>query len=189
MECIGIDEAGRGAWAGPLVAGAVVVSGAFQDMPLLNDSKKLSAKARERLYAAITASCRYGVGVVSNQEIEEVGLTVATTRAMRRALEALDTGSLPIIIDGNIAYLRDTPFSERSTERIGADASVPSVMAASIVAKVTRDRLMIAFAQEYPEYGFERHVGYGTSEHRKALQDYGITAIHRRNYRPVLAIV
>lgn len=169
MVTVGIDEVGRGCWAGPLVAGAVILS---RPMRGLRDSKQLTKARREVLAARIQKQAlSYGLGWVSAREIDELGLTLATTLAMRRALGSLTAGYDEIIIDGNLNFLSDNP---KARTMIKADDSVPVVSAASILAKVARDGYMADAANEYPEYGFTSHVGYGTKLHMERLMLYGV---------------
>lgn len=180
MATLGVDEVGRGCWAGPLVAGAVLLN---QPIPGLRDSKKLTKKRREVLAAEIKASAAaIGVGWVSAEELDKIGLTAAVGLAMHRAVAAISADYDAIIVDGNYNFLADDP---RATTLIRADDSVPAVSAASIIAKVARDDFMNEAAGQYPGYGFDRHVGYGTAEHLRALQQHGPTALHRRSFKPV----
>lgn len=181
---IGIDEVGRGCWAGPLL---VVAARPRQKLPnSLADSKVLSKSRRLALFGRICASCQLAEGWVAPQEIDRLGLTAATRLAVRRALLQLaPSNDEPIVLDGNINYC-PSRFSKVQVV-IGADASVPLVSAASIYAKVRRDQYMTEAAKQFPNYAFERHVGYGTAQHRRALQTYGVSQIHRLSYRPVRA--
>ena len=182
MKCetiVGIDEAGRGAWAGPLFAAAVVLR---QPLPGLADSKKLTRLQRYKLRELIKAKAiSYGIGMVSAGYVDRMGLTVATRLAMRRALRGAKNINT-IIIDGSFNYLID---DKRSRTLIDADALIPSVMAASIIAKVERDEWMGQLALRYPQYGFERHVGYGTRFHQACLRLYGTTPEHRQSFKPI----
>jgi ribonuclease HII len=182
---IGIDEAGRGAWAGPLVAAAVALP---SPIPGITDSKLLPKRRRQALADTMKQSAIYGIGVVDAAEIDAYGLTWAQSASMLRALQAmpLEVETHHIIIDGNINYLSQFANAEAI---IDADAFVPAVGAASILAKVYRDQLMTQAALTYPAYGFERHVGYGTKLHAAALSAYGICAIHRRSIKPIRALL
>jgi ribonuclease HII len=184
MLTLGIDEVGRGCWAGPLVAGAVVLA---QPLAGLKDSKLLSKRQRERLTAEIeTTAVTIGLGWVKPAEIDEIGLTAAVGLAMRRALTQISAEYDDIVIDGNINFLADNP---KARAVIKADATVPAVSAASIVAKVARDRYMTEIAQQYPNYGFERHVGYGTALHHAQLKLHGVSDLHRRSFKPIQALL
>lgn len=181
----GVDEAGRGPWAGPVVAAAVVLG----SMPEgLDDSKKLSAKRREALFEGLSApgsGVRIGVGQATVTEIDRLNILGATDLAMCRALEALArSGPVAVaLIDGN----RVPPGLGLASETlVGGDGLSPAIAAASIIAKVTRDRIMVELARAHPGYGWERNKGYGTAEHREALRRLGVTAAHRRNFRPVI---
>lgn len=185
---IGVDEAGRGPLAGPVVAAAVVLGGAYPEG--LDDSKKLSAKRREALDEQIRESCGWALCVVEPEEIDRINIFAATMTAMTRAVASLceklgcDPGE--VLIDGNM-----TPQGRveawRWTARaiVGGDGIEPCISAASIIAKVHRDRLMVEAAQEHPHYGWERNKGYGTAEHMEALRLHGPTPLHRRSFAPV----
>ena len=180
----GVDEAGRGPWAGPVVAAAAILD--YKQLPAgINDSKKLSAAKREVLYAQILATCQVGVGIASVAEIDTLNILGATTLAMRRAVEALPTLPSIALVDGNQPPL--LPCKLQTV--IGGDAKSLSIAAASIIAKVTRDRMMAALALEYPGYGFERHAGYGTAHHQKALAELGVTPHHRRSFAPIRDLI
>lgn len=188
MNCVGIDEVGRGCWAGPLVAGAVLLG---QPIRGLADSKVLSAAARTKLAATIQVEAKaYGLGWVAADELDKVGITTAVKMAMQRALQALrmmagDEYTLDdVVIDGNYNYLPDEP-NVRCL--IMADATVPAVSAASILAKVARDTYMVDMARTYPGYGFESHVGYGTAAHSNALKALGVCPLHRTSFAPIRA--
>lgn len=182
MVLVGIDEVGRGCWAGPVVAGAVILGKPLEGV---RDSKLLSKRQREIMAAEIELqSVAWSIGWATNQEIDQVGLTAAVALSMQRALESLTTSYDEVLIDGNFNFLAGLP---KSRTLIKADQLVPAVSAASIVAKVARDRFMIQQALRYPGYGFERHVGYGTKEHRQALEQLGICDLHRLSVAPVAA--
>lgn len=177
---VGVDEVGRGCWAGPLVAGAVILGESIKG---LKDSKLLTKKQREKLDAEIRVSAlAYGLGWVSAEEIDRVGLTEAVRLAMERALACIELEYEQIIIDGNYNFFPDNP---KCVALIDADNSVPAVSAASIIAKVARDRYMAEIARKYPGYGFEKHVGYGTTEHQLAIEANGLTELHRRCFKPI----
>ncbi len=180
----GVDEAGRGPLAGPVVASAVILDP--ENVPEgLNDSKKLSEKARERLYQEIITHARVGIGFAEPEEIDRVNVLAATMLAMGRAV--LDLPSLPVavLVDGN----RAPDFSLPSQTIVKGDAKSLSIAAASIIAKVTRDRLMIAADIRFPGYGHTGHKGYPTKAHREALERIGASPIHRRSYAPVNAVL
>ncbi|HEU4967084.1 MAG TPA: ribonuclease HII [Candidatus Saccharimonadales bacterium] len=180
MVVLGIDEVGRGCWAGPLVAGAVILKRAI---PGVRDSKQLTRKTREALDAVIRRrAVVYGLGWVAPDELDEVGLTAAVRLAYRRALAEITTAYDQIIIDGNYNFLADLPNARAIVK---ADAMVPAVSAASIIAKVARDAYMREQAAQFPAYGFESHVGYGTLAHRLALSEHGPCLLHRRSFQPL----
>ncbi len=186
MLMIGIDEVGRGCWAGPLL---VVAARAQTKLPLgLRDSKKLSKAAREALIQDIQKSCELGEGWVEPAEIDLLGLTGAMQLGVARALEhvAAEPGE-QIIMDGHINYCSPTFTAVECVVR--ADDLHPIVSAASIYAKVLRDQKMSELAQEFPHYGFESHVGYGTKAHLQAMQKLGVCELHRKSYRPVYTLL
>lgn len=181
---VGIDEAGRGCWAGPLVAAAVILD---KDIPGLDDSKKLSKKTRFRLADQIyDLALAVGVGWVDAQTIDRVGLTVATSMAMNQAISQIGIEYSGIIIDGNYNYLQE---HKNVITVPGADAIYACVSAASIIAKVSRDKFMTDLACKYPQYQFEKHVGYGTAVHHQLLRQYGVCDLHRLSFRPVKALL
>lgn len=181
---VGIDEVGRGCWAGPLVAGAVLLAKPIKG---LKDSKLLTKLARERLDAQIRVEAlAFGLGWTSVEEIDSHGLTEAVRLAMRRAFVAITVPYEKIIIDGNHNFFKGIPKSETL---VGADNLVPAVSAASIIAKVARDRFMREMSAKFPGYGFEHHVGYGTAAHRAALKVQGLCDLHRRSFKPVQLLV
>lgn len=186
---VGIDEVGRGCWAGPVVAGAVLLPDNFAVPQAavwrLADSKILSRQQREQADAEIRAVAQgFGLGWVAAVEVDSLGLTAAVALAMRRALEGITAVYEEIIIDGSYNFLPDIPCTRPVVK---ADGSIAAVSAASIIAKVARDAYMIRAAEMYPGYGFESHVGYGTKQHVAALHALGVTELHRRSYRPVQA--
>lgn len=184
----GVDEAGRGPWAGPVVAASVMFDAADTIPPGLNDSKKLKAAAREKLFEALMAmdGIAYGIGIATAQEIDALNIWQATQLAMRRAVEAMAVPPEFALIDGN---LKPAPFPCPTRPVIGGDGLSLSIAAASILAKVTRDRMMAHYAKEYPQYGFERHAGYGTALHQQALAAHGVCPIHRTSYAPIRVIL
>jgi len=184
----GIDEAGRGPWAGPVIAAAVVLDGSSLPNELstgLDDSKKLTRPAREGLYGRLTAHAAIGVGAASVDEIDTLNILAATLLAMRRAVEALPIRPDHAIVDGNRAPQLDIPH--RCI--VGGDGRALSIAAASVVAKVTRDRIMADLAAEHPEYGWDRNAGYGTKQHSAALAAHGVTRHHRRSFAPVARLL
>jgi ribonuclease HII len=178
---IGIDEVGRGCWAGPLLVVAARRTGRLPKG--LTDSKLLTALQREKLYQALEGTCQFGEGWVTPPEIDAAGLTAAMRLGVQRALVAINAeASEQIIMDGLINYADPAFVSVHC--RVKADLSVPLVSAASIYAKVTRDRYMRSLS-EYPQYGFDKHVGYGTALHRAMLELHGLTPLHRRSFKPL----
>lgn len=181
----GIDEAGRGPWAGPVVAAAVILKP--EDVPDdLADSKVMSAARRERAYEQILAKTTVGVGVASVSEIDRLNILQATMLAMIRSVEDLGVQPTQAVIDGN-RVPEGLPCPARAI--VKGDAKVPAISAASIVAKVTRDRLMVALAQQFPGYGWETNAGYGVKAHAAALEALGVTPHHRRSFKPIHKIL
>lgn len=181
---LGIDEAGRGPWAGPLVVGAVVLGGAEIDD--LTDSKKLTKKKRELLYEEVVQKAvAYASGWVSAVELDKIGLSEALRLATRRAVEQITVPYSEIIIDGMVNFLADTGKGRYVQTMTKADLLVPSVSAASIVAKVERDRYMADLGKKYPQYGFGAHAGYGVARHREAIKEYGVSPEHRLSFAPL----
>ena len=174
----GVDEAGRGPLAGPVCAAAVILP---QNCEIqgLNDSKKLSEKKREALFDVICASAvSYGIAFATVEEIEEYNILGATFMAMNRAIAQLDRVPELALIDGN----RNTGIQIPSRCVIGGDGKCADIAAASVLAKVTRDRYMLQMAELYPQYGFEKHKGYGTKAHYEAIRAYGPSPIHRPSF-------
>ncbi len=189
----GVDEAGRGPWAGPVVAGAVILdreNKAVRDiLGILNDSKQVARAARESLYSVITATCEWAVGIASAEEIDRYNILRASLMAMERAITGLGTKMTTVLVDG-IHAPSHLPAYIRCVHCIPeGDAKSYSIAGASIIAKVTRDRMMCELAELHPGYGFERHFGYGTKTHQKALRELGPTAFHRRSFSPVKMLV
>ncbi|MCL6515657.1 MAG: ribonuclease HII [Alicyclobacillus sp.] len=181
----GVDEAGRGALAGPVVAAAVVLNGPPERWVFVDDSKSLTYRQREALYERILRdAAAVSVGFASAAEIDEMNILQAARLAMGRAVEGLSVPVGLVLADGPYAPVFPTrPL--RAVPVIDGDARCLSIAAASIVAKVARDRWMRGQAGAYPAYGFERHVGYGTPEHLSALATHGPTPLHRRSFAPV----
>ncbi len=177
----GVDEVGRGPLAGPVTAAAVVLDPA--NIPEgLNDSKKLSAKRREALYEAIMASAEVCIAHASVEEIDELNILYASHLAMERAVSGLPAAPDHVLIDGNKIPKALTIPAEALVK---GDARSLSIAAASIVAKVTRDRIMVDLAQQHPGYGWEQNAGYPSKSHISALQNLGVTPHHRRSFKPV----
>ena len=176
----GVDEAGRGPWAGPVVAAAVILDP--DAIPRgIADSKVLMPEEREAIYARIRATARVGVGIADVDRIDRDNILNATMWAMREALAQLAPAPRLALIDGN----RAPRLAIEARTIVQGDARCLSIAAASIVAKVTRDRLMVDLARAFPGYGFERHKGYGTPEHHDALHRLGVSPHHRRSFKPV----
>ena len=174
----GVDEAGRGPLSGPVVAAACILP-AGCEIPGLNDSKKLTPKQRDRLFDTVReVAFAYAIGMASPEEIDQLNILNATMLAMRRAIEGLPVKADFALIDGNCARGIDLPHKTV----ISGDALSVSISAASILAKVTRDRICLENDREYPEYGFAKHKGYGTREHMDALRRLGPCPLHRRSF-------
>lgn len=181
---VGIDEVGRGCWAGPLVAAAVVLSKPIEG---LNDSKLLSKVRRKEIVKEIYLEAdAIGLGWVDARRIDDIGLSAANREAMQAALDSIVIPYHKIILDGNYNYLNHL---ENTEAIIKADGMIPQVSAASIVAKVARDAFMVDAAMQYPEYGFETHVGYGTRYHYEQIKLHGICELHRLSYKPLQALL
>jgi len=178
---IGVDEVGRGCWAGPVVAGAVMLGRRY--LPGIKDSKRLTREQREELDLQIRSiAVAVGVGWALPEEVDEFGLTRATGLAMQRAVAEITKPYKEIVIDGNLNHFKDNP---KARTMVKADGILACVGAASIVAKVARDNYMVKAAQEFPGYAFEKHVGYGTPAHQKALLELGISKLHRKRFKPI----
>lgn len=180
---LGIDEVGRGPWAGPLLVVACVLNSEIEG---LNDSKKLTKKRREELAREIYAKSNLGFGWVSARELDGLGMSDALKLATRRAVQQIKCPYSEIIIDGTINFLSGTKKGEYAVTMKKADGLIPSVSAASIVAKVARDDYMQKMAEMYPEYGFDSNAGYGTAKHIAAIEKFGVTPIHRLSFKPLL---
>jgi len=180
----GVDEAGRGCWAGPVVAAAVILPAGWAP-PELTDSKRLHVDQRTRLYAEIDAhAVSWHACAVSPSDIDQLNILQATLLAMSRAVRSLHTTPDLVLVDGIQAPL--LPCQSRAI--VGGDGKSAVIAAASVVAKVLRDRIMIAWDHVHPGYGFARHKGYGSPQHREALNRLGPCSLHRRSYRPVAAV-
>lgn len=180
----GIDEVGRGPLAGPVVAAAVILPNDAY-LPGVNDSKKLSIKRREELYKVIIEKAvAVGIGLISAEDIDELNIYQATKKAMLGAIQQLNLLPDYLLID---AMKLDVPVSQQSI--IKGDSLSISIASASIVAKVYRDRLMVEYSKKYPQYQFERNMGYGTSEHLQAIRTYGPTPIHRKSFSPIREMI
>jgi ribonuclease HII len=177
----GVDEAGRGPLAGSVVAAAVILDD-LNPIQGLNDSKKLTALRREKLFAEIHAKALcVSVGEASVEEIDRLNILQATMLAMQRAVDGLRLQPKKVLVDGN----RIPKLKVLAEAIVGGDALVPAISAASIIAKVTRDRQCQALHETYPLYGFDAHKGYGTAQHMAALQAHGATVVHRKSFAPV----
>ena len=177
----GVDEAGRGPLAGPVVAAAVLVTPETPRLDGVNDSKQVPRRRREQLAAAIVSTLPVGVGAASTREIDRLNIRVATALAMRRAVLRLPEGIEALLVDG--LPMPEIGFPHEAL--VGGDARSYAIACASIVAKTVRDRLMRMLAVRYPEYGWERNCGYGTPHHKAALERCGVTPHHRRSFGPV----
>lgn len=191
---IGVDEAGRGPLAGPVVAAAVIVRDpALEFVSRIDDSKKLSAKARDAAFDEIRARCAFSICVKDAARIDTINIYEATLEAMREAVETLGDATRAdgpeaavgrpglVLIDGPIKLAVRFPIRGI----VGGDAQSLSIACASILAKVTRDRMMMTLHEQYPQYGFDQHKGYGTARHLKALREHGPCPVHRRSFSPV----
>ena len=184
----GVDEAGRGPWAGPVVTAAVILT----DVPLpagLNDSKKLKPAERERLFDIICRDHIVAVASASAARIDAMNVLAANLWAMSRAVLSLSERPVGILVDGKDVPPGVGACGIRGAALVKGDGRVAAIAAASVVAKVTRDRMMAAYAVRYPDYGFERHMGYGTALHAERLAALGPTPIHRRSFRPVREVI
>lgn len=193
MSILGIDEVGRGPLAGPLVVGAVVLPDEKPEwVEELRDSKKLSVKKREALAELIWQGAAVGLGWVSPKELDEMGMSKALRLATRRAVEAvqkLHVAFSQVVIDGKVNFLSGTALTKYVSTMPKADDLIKEVSAASIVAKVARDAYMREVGMRFPEYGFEKHMGYGTLAHREAIAKNGVCPEHRRSFEPIKSMV
>ncbi|MDJ0685868.1 MAG: ribonuclease HII [Alphaproteobacteria bacterium] len=184
----GLDEVGRGPWAGPVTACAVVIDRTrFPDdlANALDDSKRLTAAKRDRLYALLISTVEYAIAEASVAEIDSLNILQASLLAMRRAVQALPNPPDAALVDGN----RDPGLGLPTQCIVKGDGMSLSIAAASIIAKVTRDRQMARLAETYPGYGWERNAGYGVKAHRQALAALGVTPHHRRSFAPIRALL
>lgn len=194
---IGVDEAGRGAWAGPVVAACVVWKGKTPIKWILRDSKKMTVKDREKTHEEILSMADsrkllYGIGIISNDIIDSVGIREANRLAMEQALQQIQKTFKNsqnewffLLVDGRDNYSFDIPNLPAPKYIVRGDSRIKQIMAASILAKVTRDRLLIEYEYIFPGYGFLQHKGYGTELHQKALKKLGVIEIHRKSYKPI----
>ena len=181
----GVDEAGRGPWAGPVYAAAVILHPAHP-IAGLADSKKLSAKKREALFDVIQRDAKaWAIASASAEEIDAINILQASLLAMRRAVEALAIQPHKILVDG----LHCPKVSMPARAIVKGDAKEVAISAASILAKVARDRVMLKLHQQYPHYGFDAHKGYGTAVHIAALDAHGVSPVHRRSYAPIVKLL
>lgn len=183
---VGLDEAGRGPLAGPVVAGAVLIENVDQVVKTVRDSKKMTSKQRDLAFDEIkNISTAYGIGIVDSKRIDEIGIKYAVLEAMTDAVHQVEKKLSNIVdyvlADGGIYLIKG--YEMRSINH--GDLNHYSIAAASVLAKVTRDRIMYEYAKKYPNYGFDSHVGYGTKKHMEAIQEYGICDIHRRSFAPI----
>ena len=176
----GVDEAGRGPWAGPVVAGAVIFKN-LQAPNGIHDSKQLTAAKREELYTEIFSMASVGVGIASVEEIDQFNILGATKLAMQRAVAALEIVPDVILVDGN----QPPKFVQKTIPLIKGDSISTSIAAASIIAKVTRDRMMQELHEVFPHYGWNSNAGYGTPHHQKGLAQFGVTPHHRKSFAPI----
>jgi ribonuclease HII len=185
---IGVDEVGRGAWAGPLLVVAARVKPHHQLPEGLTDSKLLTKLQKNQFYEQLLLTCDFGEGWVDVEEIDSIGLGPALkVGAMRSIAELGDVENEEICIDGTVNFLKDS--FPKSFTKIKADISEPIVSAASVYAKVVRDRYMQKIHYELPQYGFNEHVGYGTQNHISALKNYGISKFHRKSFKPIMELL
>lgn len=190
QNVIGVDEAGRGAWAGPVVAACVLWSGKNPIKSILRDSKKMTEKEREKTHNEILSLAQawklsYWIGIVSHVIIDTVGIREANRLAMEEALSKIKKEGIHLLIDGRDNYSFDICDLPTPEYIVRGDSKVKQIMAASILAKVTRDRIMQEYEPLFPGYWFEKHKGYGTKKHQQALITLGVIEIHRKSYAPI----
>lgn len=184
VNVVGVDEAGKGPWAGPVTAGAVIIHSSKQVVPIVRDSKLMTKIQREKAYKKIIKkSSGFGIGIVDEKEIDMIGIQEAVKKAMKLALKDMQTKfKLKIsylIVDGS----KTIPLRKKNIKRIKRGGLYHySIAASSVLAKVTRDKIMKKMAKKYPIYGFDKHVGYGTRLHFKTLKKYGVCPIHRKSF-------
>ena len=184
---VGVDEAGKGPWAGPVTAACVIIHSEKQVVEIVRDSKLMTKIQREKAYSKIIKkSSGFGIGIVSEQEIDKIGIQKAVKKAMINAIKDLKLkfkiDISYILVDGS----KTIPIRKNNFQRIKKGGLYHySIAAASVLAKVTRDKIMVSLAKKFPSYGFERHVGYGTKMHFKALEKYGVCEIHRKSFAPI----
>jgi ribonuclease HII len=184
----GVDEVGLGPWAGPVAFGAVILPIELIDFPF-QDSKLLTHKKRENIYEELKDSITWNVAIVSSQELDELGLSRAKILAFKRVIMGLSVKPDIILIDGRYIFKKGQKPKIPCEFIIDGDNKIKSISAASIFAKVYRDRIMIKMHKKYPQYNFESNKGYGTREHQEALKKYGVCEMHRRSYRPIQKII
>ena len=172
----GVDEVGRGCLAGQVIGASVILKRPIKG---LMDSKRLSSKKREDLSQIIIENSIFAIGAADSQEIDQINILQASLLAMQRSLEKLHMQPKKVLVDGN--HIFETSIEIEAI--VGGDNLIPSISAASIVAKVFRDRLMMAYSKEFPNYGFDKHKGYPTKLHKEMLKEYGLTRIHRRTFK------
>lgn len=175
---VGVDEAGRGPLAGPVVSAAVIVKDESK-LDKVKDSKKLTEKKREELYETILKNCYVGLGLVDAEEIDKKNILIATMESMKLAIQNLNREFSLILVDGN---MKIPNLDKKQIPIVKGDNKSLAIASASIVAKVTRDRIMINYDKEYPKYNFKKHKGYGTKEHMDNIKKFGISKIHRRSF-------
>ncbi len=183
MALVGVDEVGRGCLAGPVFAAAVILPEDYLH-PLLRDSKKLSEKQREEIFHSLITDVKFSVGIGTLQDIKKINILYASLLAMKRAVLGLGLESGDVYVDGN-QLIPDLPVSFLQTTIIKGDQKVPSIAAASIIAKVLRDRLMNKIGKDVPQFNFTKNKGYGTADHRSAIEKWGPTIYHRELFKGV----